>query len=234
MSMTFQPRFTAGRRGFLRGSFAAAAFSLAGCTTGLLKPLPASAKSPSRPDSALEALLGGNRRYVDGRLTACGADLAALRRETAGKQTPFAAILGCADSRVPVELVFDENIGRLFVTRVAGNVASAEIIASLEYGVAVLGTKVIMVLGHARCGAVEAAIAAKEVPGQISALYPYIRPAADQAGGDLDNAIKINARFQAGLLRQASPVIASAIKAGQVDVIAAYYDLASGGVTVLE
>lgn len=231
---TFEPRFTAGRRGFLRGSFAAAAFSLAGGTAGLVKPLPASAKSPSQPDSALKALLGGNRRYVDGRPTACNADLAALRRETAGKQAPFAAILGCADSRVPVELVFDESIGRLFVTRVAGNIASAEIIASLEYGVAVLGAKVIMVLGHARCGAVEAAIAAKQVPGQISALYPYIRPAADQAGGDLEKAIKINARLQAGLLRQASPVIANSIKTGQVDVVAAYYDLASGSVTVLE
>lgn len=233
MSMTSAPRFAAGRRSFLRGSFAATAFSLAGCTAGLVKSLPANAKSPSEPDSALKALMDGNRRYVDGRLTACSADLAALRRETAGKQAPFAAILGCADSRVPVELVFDQNIGRLFVTRVAGNVASADIIASLEYGVAVLGTKAIIVLGHARCGAVEAAIAAKEVPGQISALYAYIRPAVDQAGGDLENAIKINARLQAGLLRQASPVIAKAIKIGAVDVVAAYYDLASGSVTVL-
>lgn len=234
MAMTFDPRFATGRRGFLKGSFAAAAFSLAGCTTGLVKPVPASAKTPSQPDSALEALLGGNRSYVDERLTACSADLAALRRQTADKQAPFAAVLGCADSRVPVELVFDQNIGRLFVTRVAGNVASAEIIASLEYGVAVLGTKVIMVLGHARCGAVEAAMAGKDVPGQISALYPYIRPAADRAEGDLEKAIKINASFQAALLRQASPVIASGIKKGQVDVVAAYYDLASGSVTVLE
>lgn len=234
MSMTFEPRVTAGRRGFLKGSFAAAAFSLAGCTAELLAPTPAAAKGPSQPDSALKELLSGNRRYVDGRLTACGADLAALRRETLGKQTPFAAVLGCADSRVPVELVFDQSIGRLFVPRVAGNIASAEIIASLEYGVAVLGTKLIMVLGHARCGAVEAAIHAKEVPGQISALYPYIQPAADQAGGDVEKAVKINAGFQARLLRQASPVIANGIKTGQVDVVAAYYDLANGSVTVLE
>lgn len=234
MSMTFEPRFTTERRRFLRGSFAAAAFSLAGGTAGLVGPLPASAKSPSQPGSALEALLGGNRRYVDGRLTACSADLAALRRETAGKQAPFAAVLGCADSRVPVELVFDQNIGRLFVARVAGNVASAEIIASLEYSVAVLGTKVIMVLGHARCGAVEAAMAGKEVPGQISALYAYLRPAADQAGSDLEKAIKINARGQAELLRKASPIIANRIKTGQVEVVAAYYDLVGGSVTVLE
>lgn len=234
MSMTCEPRSPEGRRGFLKRSLAAATFSLATTATQLLRPLPASAKNPVAPGRALQELLGGNRRYVDGRLTACSADLAALRRETAAKQAPFAAILGCADSRVPVELVFDQSIGRLFVTRVAGNLASAEIIGSLEYGVAVLGTKVIMVLGHARCGAVQAAMEGKEVPGQISALYPYIRPAADQAGGDLEKAVKINASLQARLLREASPVIANSIKTGQVDVVAAYYDLASGRVTILE
>lgn len=231
---TLEPRSAAGRRSFLKGSIAAAAFPLAGGTAGLTKSLAAGAKSSVQPDTALKELMGGNRRYADGRLTACRADLAALRRETAGKQTPFAAVLGCADSRVPVELVFDQNIGRIFVTRVAGNVASAEVIASLEYGVAVLGTKLILVLGHARCGAVEAAMAAKDVPGQISALYPYIRPAADRAGGDLEKAVKINARMQAGVLRQASTVIANAIETEQVRVIAAYYDLASGSVIVLE
>jgi carbonic anhydrase len=235
MAMTFQPRWTAGRRNFLRGSFAAAACSLAGSTAQLLAPLPASAKGPSsRPDSALQELLGGNRRYRDGRLTACSADLATLRRQTLGKQAPFAAILGCADSRVPVELVFDQSIGRLFVTRVAGNLASAEIIASLEYGVAALGTKLIMVLGHAHCGAVEATLKAEEVPGMISALYPHIQPAVDKSGGDLEKAIKMNAALQAQTLRQASPVIAKAVKAGEVEVLAAYYDLASGRVTVLQ
>jgi carbonic anhydrase len=234
MSMTSASRSTAGRRDFLKGSLAATAFSLAGATTELLTPLPATAKSPWQPGSARQELLAGNRRYVNGRLTACSADLAALRRETLAKQAPFAAVLGCVDSRVPVELVFDQNIGRLFVARVAGNIASAEIIASLEYGVAVLGTKVIMVLGHTRCGAVQAAMEVKEVPGQISALYPYIRPAADQAGGNLESAVKINAKLQARLLREASPVIASAIKTEQLEVVAAYYDLASGRVAILE
>lgn len=234
MAMTSVPRSAAGRRNFLKGSFAAAAFSLAGGTAGLTNSLAAGAKSSVQPDTALRELMGGNRRYVDGRLAACSAELAALRRETAAEQTPFAAVLGCADSRVPVELVFDQNIGRIFVTRVAGNVASSGIIASLEYAVAVLGTKLILVLGHARCGAVEAAMAAKDVPGQISALYPYIRPAADRAGGDLEKAVKINARMQAGVLRQASTVIANGIKTEQVRVIAGYYDLASGSVIVLE
>ncbi|MFO1057316.1 MAG: carbonic anhydrase [Dongiaceae bacterium] len=119
----------------------------------------------------------------------------------------------CADLRVPVELLFDQSIGHVFVNRVAGNIATSEIIASIEYGVAVLGTRVLMVLGHTACGAVEASIAAKAVPGQISSLYRYIRPAVDEAKGDFEGTIKANARIQAGLLRDApSPVIASAIK----------------------
>jgi len=103
-----------------------------------------------------------------------------LKTKTVESQEPFAAVLSCADSRVPVELIFDQSIGHLFVARVAGNIATSAMIASLEYGVAVLGTKAIMVLGHANCGAVKASIEAKAVPGQISALYPYIRPAVDQ------------------------------------------------------
>jgi carbonic anhydrase len=143
-------------------------------------------------------------------------------------------VLSCADSRVPVELIFDQSIGHVFVTRVAGNIATSAIIASLEYGAAVLGTKAIIVLGHANCGAVKASIEAKAVPGQISTLYPYIRPAVDQAGSDLDRAIKANARIQAALLRQASPVLAEQIKQNQLKIVAAYYDLTSGNVSLLD
>src|ERR1700726_4262811 len=100
-----------------------------------------------------------------------------------------------------------ERIGQVFVTRVAGNITSA-VIASLEYGAAILGTKAIMVLGHANCGAVHAAIEGEAVAGQISTLYPYIRPAVDQAGPDLTAAIKANAKIQAALLRQASLFLA--------------------------
>jgi carbonic anhydrase len=130
--------------------------------------------------------------------------------------------------------VFDQTIGHLFVTRVAGNIATADLIASLEYGAAVLGTKAIMVLGHANCGAVKATIDGKAVPGQISVLYRSIRPAVDQAGPNLDAAIKANAKIQAGLLRTASPVLAEQIKANQLKIVAAYYDLASGAVTLLD
>ncbi|MDE1968601.1 MAG: carbonic anhydrase, partial [Alphaproteobacteria bacterium] len=184
--------------------------------------------------AALQQMMDGNRRFVEGRMTSFNDDLKMLKAKTAEKQEPFAALLSCADSRVPVELAFDQTIGHLFVTRVAGNVASAEIIASLEYGVAVLGTKAIMVLGHANCGAVKASIEAKVVPGQISALYRYIRPAVDRAGKDLDAAIKANAKIQAGLLRESSPVIADAIKQKQLTVVAAFYDLASGKVSLLD
>jgi carbonic anhydrase len=101
-----------------------------------------------------------------------------LRAKTVDKQEPNAAVLSCADSRVPVELIFDQSIGQVFVTRVAGNIATTATIASLEYGVAVLGTKAIIVLGHADCGAVKAAIEAKAEPGQISALYPLHSPSS--------------------------------------------------------
>jgi len=194
----------------------------------------AKAKPALSPDAAVAKLMDGNQRFVEGRMTSFQEDLTLLKEKTAEKQEPFAAVLSCADSRVPVELIFDQSIGRIFVARLAGNIASTEAIASLEYGVAVLGTKAILVLGHANCGAVKASISAKAVPGQISALYRYIRPAVDQAGSDLEAAIKANARIQAALLRESSPVIAKAVKAGALKVTAAYYDLRTGKVTLLD
>jgi carbonic anhydrase len=98
---------------------------------------------------------------------------------------------------VPVELIFDQTIGHIFVTRVAGNIVTPEIIASLEYGVAVLGVRAILVLGHSSCGAVKAAMKADSVPGQISSLYPGLRPAVEQSSGSVDKAIEMNARLQA-------------------------------------
>jgi len=184
----------------------------------------AAAQSLLSPDTALQQLVDGNARFAEGRMTSFNEDLGILKAQTVGKQEPFAAVLSCADSRVPVELIFDQSIGHLFVTRVAGNIATSELIASLEYGVAVLGTKAIMVLGHANCGAVKASIEAKAVPGQISALYPYIRPAVNQAGPNLEPTIKANARIQAGLLRQSSPVLADHIKQNQLKIVAGYYD----------
>jgi carbonic anhydrase len=217
------------RRDLLRS---AAAGSLA-LGLGLGIPRRVRAQSALTPAQALQALIDGNARFVAGQRTAVQADLRPLARQTAPKQEPFAAVLSCADSRVPVEILFDQTIGQVFVTRVAGNIATPELIASLEYGAAVLGTRVLMVLGHSACGAVLAAIDGKGVPGQISALYAPLRAAVDQGGSDPEGAIKANARIQAKLLGSASPVLGGLVKDGKLKVVAGYYDLASGTVSLL-
>lgn len=196
-------------------------------------PEPVLAESPLTPDAALGQLMAGNQRFATGKMTSHQQDLAILKQNTVEKQEPFAAVLSCADSRVPVELIFDASIGHIFVTRVAGNFLTPEIVASLEYGAAVLGTKVLLVMGHAGCGAVKATIEGKGVPGQISALFPHIQPAVDQAGGNLEAATKANARIQAALLRESSTVVSALVKEGRLKVAAAYYDIASGRVTLL-
>ncbi len=207
-----------------------------GVVAGLANIVPlraARAQTKLKPDAALEQLLAGNRRFVAGNLQSFQEDLDILKQNNVAKQEPFAALLSCADSRVPVELAFDQSIGHLFVARVAGNVCTPEIIASLEYGAAVLGTAVIVVLGHSGCGAVKATITAKPVPGQISALYAPIRRAVEVAGKDLEAAIKANAQIQADLLRTASPVVADLTAQGRLRVVSAYYDIGSGAVTLL-
>lgn len=215
------------------GLTTAAAGVLAGGVEFALPPQ-AEAQSKLTPDAALAELTAGNKRFTSGSMTASEQNLAVLRQHTEEKQEPFAGVLACADSRVPVELVFDQSIGHIFVTRVAGNLITPEIIGSLEYGAAVLGTKVIVVMGHSHCGAVKATIQGKDVPGQISSLFPHIQPAVDQAGSDLEAATKANARIQAALLRQASTVIAGLVKSGSLKVTSSYYDLRTGSVTFLE
>lgn len=192
------------------------------------------AQTTLSPDAALAELIAGNKRFTSGRVTAFDEDLSILKQKTAEKQEPFAAVLSCADSRVPVELIFDQSIGHVFVTRIAGNLVTPEIIASLEYGAAVLGTKAILVLGHANCGAVKAAIQGKEVPGQISALYPPLRAAVEQAGPNLEATIKANAKHQSTLLRTGSTVISGLVKQNKLKVVAGYYDIVGGGVTLLD
>ncbi len=216
------------RRRFLALGAAAALAGGAG-----LAARPARAQSTLSPDAALARLMAGNGRYVRNDLTSTKADLSALRAQTVSKQEPFAGVLSCADSRVPVELVFDESIGQIFVTRVAGNVATAEVIASLEYGAAELGTRVIMVLAHQGCGAVKAAVAGHAVPGQISALYAPLQAAVEQGNHDYEATAKINAKIQANLLATASPVLAELIQKGDLKVVAAYYSLETGQVTLL-
>jgi carbonic anhydrase len=211
----------------------AAADPVAQSAVEIMSPQPLDAQSNLTPDQALKELLDGNQRFATDQLTSITHDLKILKEHTADKQEPFAAVLACADSRVPVELIFDQTIGQIFVTRVAGNITTSEIIASLEYAVAVLGVEVLLVLGHSGCGAVTAAMKSDAVPGQISALYPHLQPAVKQSGGDLKQAIESNARLQAELLRSSSPVIRDALNAGKLRVEAAVYDLASGKVSLL-
>lgn len=228
-------RADSSRRAFLQmGVGGAVAGILTSAGAELLNPLPADAQSDLSPDQALKMLLDGNARFVAGKMTAYKQDLRVLKEKTLTKQEPFASVLACADSRVPVEFVFDQTIGHVFVTRVAGNIVTPEIIGSLEFGAAVLGTKVILVMGHRSCGAVKAAIEGKPVPGQISSLFPHIQEAVDKSGPDVEATTKSNALIQAALLRESSTVISDLVKQGKVKVVAGYYDLATGAVTVLE
>jgi carbonic anhydrase len=224
----------ANRRQFLQTALAGAAIGIA-AQSGARLGLARHPHTPTRrsPDGALDELLAGNRRFAANQLTSIEHDLNILKEHTVDKQQPFAAVLACADSRVPVELVFDQSIGHLFVARVAGNFVAPEIIASLEYGVAVLEVRALLVLGHTSCGALKAAMKADAAPGQISSLYPPLRPAVEQSAGSLDKAIAMNARLQAELLRTSSTVIREAVRAGVLEVAAGVYDLASGKVTIV-
>ena len=222
------------RRHVLRGGVGgAAAGLLASAGVEFASPRASFAQSKLSPDAALKALMEGNQRFVEQRVTHDKEDLAILKQNTAEKQEPFASVLSCADSRVPAEIIFDQSIGHIFVTRVAGNLITPEIIGSLEYGAAVLGTKVILVMGHSNCGAVKATMQGKEVPGQISSLFPHIQPAVDQDSSSLTATTQANAKIQAKLLSESSTVISGMIKSGAIKVAAGYYDLGTGSVTLL-
>ncbi len=185
------------------------------------------------PADALALLYAGNGRFAAGTPAAPNRDLARLK-EVAPLQKPFAAFLGCADSRVPVEIVFDQGFGDLFVTRIAGNVSTPEIAGSLEFAAEILGAKVLFVLGHTECGAVTAAVKGDEVPGQISSLFYHLRPAVRAAKGDVPAAVRENVRNQIDVLRESSPVLARRVRAGRLVVAGGVYDLATGRVTPVE
>lgn len=198
-------------------------------------PEPAVAQADMTPDQALQRLMTGNRRFIEAKRESPNQTIARLV-EVARGQKPFAAILGCADSRFPTEIIFDQGLGDLFVCRVAGNVATPEEIGSLEFGTLVLGAKVLIVIGHKRCGAVDATIKGAQVPGQIGSLLDAIKPAVassnDQTGDRLENATKANVLFQVGRLKQ-SPVISQLITEGKLKVVGAYYDLDTGAVSLV-
>jgi carbonic anhydrase len=190
--------------------------------------------TPATPQEALRALMEGNGRFAQGKVTNPNRTLARLQ-ELGTRQAPFAAVLTCADSRLPVEILFDQGFGDIFVARVAGNIATSEMIGSLEYSTEVLGAKVVMVLGHSACGAVKATMDGTAVPGQIGSLYPYIHPAVeDAASGGLDAVVMENVRNQVDILRAASPVLAAALKANKVIVTGGMFNFRTGLVTPVE
>jgi carbonic anhydrase len=155
------------------------------------------------PDEALNRLMAGNPRFLNGEAEAPRRSIDRVRELSSG-QAPYAALLGCADSRVPIEILFDEGFGDLFSVRVAGNVATREEIASLEYAVGVLGSKLVVVLGHTSCGAVTAAVQGDAVPGQISALFQHIAPNLSE-GASVERAIEENVRHHARVLSLGQP-----------------------------
>jgi carbonic anhydrase len=197
--------------------------------------VPANSRDKLNPEQVLKILMEGNQRFVENKKENPDQNLMRLQ-EVAQTQTPFAAILSCADSRVPPEIIFDQGLGDLFSVRVAGNVAAIEDIASEEYAAFVLGARLLMVLGHKRCGAVKATLEAEEVPGVISSLFYSIQPAVDMAtkrSGDLlDNAVRANVMFQTEKLKHSS-VLSKLVKEGKLKVVGAYYDLDNGKVTLL-
>jgi carbonic anhydrase len=228
----------AGRTGNQRREFIKlAAFGLAGLTTASTPALGQAQQEiiprPETPELALNLLVEGNNRFMAQNLVSFQEDLEILKAHSEEQHEPFAAVLSCADARVPVELVFDQSIGHIFVVRVAGNIATPDTIASLEYAGAVLGIKAILVLGHTNCGAVKATMAGKAVPGQISTLYQYIHPAIAGANGDSTTAIRQNAALQAAVLAETSPVLAELVKQKKLAIHGAMYDVGSGKVTTL-
>jgi carbonic anhydrase len=222
------------RRTFLEGVLAATALA---AVPRALRAMP----NNISPSTALQRLMEGNARYVRNQIDV--KDFSAGRAARAQAQYPIAAILSCADSRVAPEFIFDRDPGELFVCRVAGNYMNVDILASLEYGVEVLGAPLIMVLGHTNCGAVKAVLQyekdRKPLPGHLQMLLDAVSPGVSEAmrqgpTNQLDHAIEANVRHNAQRIRQAHPVIAKAVVEKRLDVVSAVYELATGEVRLLK
>lgn len=198
-------------------------------------PEPAVAQNDMSPDDAVKMLMDGNERFVLRKRQNPHQDMTRLA-EVAKGQHPFASVLSCADSRVPVEIIFDQGLGDIFVVRNAGNIVTPEETGSLEFGSLVLGTKVLMILGHKSCGAVTAALKGGAFPGQIGSIVAAIQPAVSrikgQAGDELENAIKANVVLEIERIT-ASPVISKLIEEGKLKVIGGVYDLDTGKVNFI-
>ncbi len=186
------------------------------------------------PLQALQKLKEGNQRFVEGKSIRPNQDFNRIR-EVAVAQHPFATIIGCSDSRVPNEIIFDQGLGDLFIVRTAGQVSTYASWGSIEFAEEVLGTKLIVVLGHSQCGAVKAAVEIPEVPGHIIALINAIKPAVAKAKAQphqnlLDASIRENIIMQVEQLKSLEPVLAKRVREGSLLIVGALYHLDTGKV----
>jgi len=190
-------------------------------------------------DEALSRLLSGDKRFVAGNSEEPhGAALIERRHALAKDQKPFAVIVSCSDSRVPPELVFDASLGDIFVIRTAGEVVDEVGIGSIEYAIEHLGTRLIVVLGHQRCGAVSAAVSgakdAGDIPDVLKAIFPAVEETKGQSGDHIDNAVRANARDIAKRLQSSGPIITPLVQSGELKIVPAYYSLDTGQVELLK
>jgi carbonic anhydrase len=214
-----------------------AGFALTSCGPAERQPAaPVAEPAVQSADEALQRLKDGNERYVANR-TIDPNQTEGRRLDVAKGQHPFATILGCVDSRVPPEIIFDRGLGDLFVIRTAGHVLDDAVVGSIEFGAAELGIPLILVLGHEKCGAVTATIDALEkhaaAEGSMGALVEGITPAVEKARGQpgdlLDDAVRANVEITVSRLK-ASPVLAEALKEGTIKIVGGRYDLDTGTV----
>lgn len=233
------------RRRFLQSTAALALAATASAGLGTLTGAPAHAANPPKPrnaigpDEAIQRLKEGNLRYVSGVMQRH--DFSHERKALAGGQNPYAAILSCADSRIAPEYAFDSGRGDLFVTRVAGNFVNDDVLGSLEYAVAVLSVPVILVLGHEKCGAVDAAVKAvtdhARYPGHIESLVASLIPAVQQVSHQktnlLEAATEQNIRNGVAALGSKSDILHKAHQSGSLRIVGGIYRLSTGQVDFL-
>ena len=189
---------------------------------------------------ALDRLVEGNVRYVSGKAQHPRQD-EARRTEVAAGQKPYAVIVGCSDSRTSPEILFDQGLGDLFVTRLAGNVVDDTALGSIEFAVAKLGARVIVVLGHEKCGAVSAAVDSVKngtaLPAHLGSFVDPIKPAAEASKGEpgdaVDNAVRANVELVVKKLKASSPILEPLVKSGELIIVGARYDLDNGKVEFL-
>lgn len=192
----------------------------------------------ANPYIGIQKLVGGNRRFVEGKSIKPRQNAETLQKLEDG-QAPFATIVGCSDSRVPNELIFDQGLGDLFIIRTAGQVSAAASYGSMEFATLKLKTKLIVVLGHTECGAVAAAVERPEdVPGHIVTLINEIKSAvsksANKPGNKVENAVRQNVIEQVNSLRDLEPILSKKYKNGELLIVGALYDIHSGKVEFLE